>query len=865
MVLDGNSIVNRAFYGVRSLSTHDGIPTNAVYGFLTILSKLIDESSPDALCVCFDVHAPTFRHQKYAEYKAGRRPMPDELRQQIPILKEVLAAMRVPAYELAGWEADDLIGTIARRCTAADWVCEIVTGDRDSLQLVTNSVCVKLVVSRAGKNETKNFTPETFFDEYGFPPAQIVDLKALMGDASDNIKGVPGIGEKTAGELLRTFGSLDKIYEKFASSNLSPSVKKKLEAGEASARFSFELATIRTDAPIDFSPEKNLRTEPDVPALYALFKKLEFSKLIAKWKLAPAERELEENSDLPLFASVQSAEKKAEKTGAPAASETFAGTLDELCARCSAEECVSIFLDTKSPDPFASISLAAGTSISTTVHAENFSRSEYRAFLEKFFSDAVKKSAHDVKAVMRACLDANLPAEGFVFDTALAAYLIDPVKPTVPFAEESSALERARLIESLRYEQISALEAANLTKLFREIELPLCAVLAEMEHDGIAVDADKLREFSAEMEARSNAVRTEIFSLAGTEFNLNSPKQLGEILFEKLALPVVRKTKTGYATDSDVLKELEPQHPIVGKIGEFRQFSKLKTIIDGLVDAVAADGRIHTTFNMTATATGRLSSSEPNLQNIPTRGDLGNNIRKLFVASRGNVLVDADYSQIELRVLAHVSGDEAMRRAFREGEDIHTVTACQIFNAFPDQITPMMRRHAKAVNFGIVYGIGEFSLAQDLGISRRDAKKYIENYLEKYSGVRDYMKNVVEKAKAEGVVFTLLGRRRAMPELASSNHNIRAFGERVALNAPIQGTAADIIKIAMIRVHARLKKEIPAAKMVLQIHDELIVETPDSEVEKTKRILSEEMEAAFPLAVPLVAEASAAENWADAK
>jgi len=861
MVLDGNSTVNRAFYGVRSLSTRDGIPTNAIYGFLNILSKLLDESTPDALCVCFDVHAPTFRHKKYADYKAGRRPMPDELRQQIPILKDVLAAMRVPAYELAGWEADDLIGTIARRCAETNWNCEIVTGDRDSLQLISDRVCVKLVVSRAGKNETKNFTPETFFDEYGFPPAKIVDLKALMGDASDNIKGVPGIGEKTAGELLRNFGSLDKIYEKFAASDLSPSVKKKLEAGEQSARFSFELATIRTDAPIDFSPEKNLRAEPDAPALFTLFKKLEFSKLIAKWKLAPAENSFEADDDLPLFSATQNS------TGMPpeAVSEIFTGTLDELFARCADVENVSVCLATKSENPFAEISLATGMSFATVVLAENFSPAEYRAFLEKFFSDAVKKTAHDVKTVMRACLDAKLPVAGFVFDTALAAYLLDPVKPFAPLPDDVSATERARIVDALRREQIPALDAANLTKLFREIELPLCAVLAEMEHDGIAVDAEKLREFSAEMDARANAVRAEIFSLAGTEFNLNSPKQLGEILFEKLALPVIRKTKTGYATDSDVLKELESSHPIVGKISEFRQFAKLKTIVDGLVSAIATDGRIHTSFNMTTTATGRLSSSEPNLQNIPTRGEFGNGIRKLFVAARGNVLVDADYSQIELRVLAHISGDEAMRKAFRDGEDIHTVTACQIFNAEPEQITPMMRRHAKAVNFGIVYGIGEFSLAQDLGISRRDAKNYIENYLGKYSGVRDYMKNVIEKAKADGAVFTLLGRRRAMPELASSNHNIRAFGERVALNAPIQGTAADIIKIAMVRVHARLKKEIPDAKMILQIHDELIVETPAEAVEKTKRLLSEEMEAAFPLAVPLVADASSAENWADAK
>lgn len=853
MVLDGNSIVNRAFYGVRFLSTHDGIPTNAVYGFLTILSKLLDDSAPDALCVCFDVHAPTFRHEKYPDYKAGRRPMPDELRPQIPLLKEILAAMRVPTYELAGWEADDLLGTIARRCAEADWNCEIVTGDRDSLQLVAERACVKLVVSRAGKTETKNFTPETFFDAYGFPPAQIVDLKALMGDASDNIKGVPGIGEKTAGELIRNFGTIASLYEKLDASDLSASVKKKLVAGKESAFASFDLATIRTDAPIDFAPEKNLRREPDAPELFRLFKKLEFSKLIAKWKLAPA---ADDSDALPLFAAPD-----APATGKTAAAPVL---LDDVLARCAAAKNVSIFFDTKSPRPFAELAVCADD-FSAVVSADNFSSENFRAFLEKFFSADIKKSAHDVKAAMRACFAENLPADGFVFDTSLAEYLLDPVRAPSSLPADAPAEERARAVAERCATLAPALEAAGMAKLFRDIELPLCAMLAEMERDGVAVDSAKLRDFSAEMDARADAARREVFALAGTEFNLNSTKQLGEILFEKLALPVKRKTKTGYATDADVLEELAPLHPIIGKIGDFRLFSKMKTIVDGLASAVAADGRIHTTFNMTATATGRLSSSEPNLQNIPARGEFGNEIRRMFVAAPGNVLVDADYSQIELRVLAHISGDVEMRKAFLSGEDIHTVTACQIFRAEPEQITPEMRRHAKAVNFGIVYGIGEFSLARDLGVSRRDAKRYIENYLEKYSGVRDYMKNVVEKAKADGFVSTLLGRRRAMPELSSANHNIRAFGERVALNAPIQGTAADIIKIAMLRVRVRLKKEIPEAKTVLQIHDELLVETPAAAAEKTKRLLSEEMSAAFPLAVPLVAEAASAQNWADAK
>lgn len=852
MVLDGNSIVNRAFYGVRLLTTRDGTPTNAVYGFLTILSKLLDESKPDALCVCFDVHAPTFRHEKYADYKAGRRPMPDELRPQIPLLKEVLAAMNVPAYELAGWEADDLLGTIGVRCTAEGWTCEIVTGDRDSLQLVTESVHVKLVVSRMGKTETKEFSPETFFETYGFSPEKIVDLKALMGDASDNIKGVPGIGEKTAGDLIRKFGTISYVYENLDTIDVSASVRKKLDAGRESAFASFDLATIRTNAPISFSPEKNLRREPDVSALYRLFKKLEFSKLIAKWNLAPSG---EENADLPLFASPEEAD---------ALPPGEISSLPNFLSYCESQERVYVFSDTKSELPLSRLSVVAGTQ-AVQISAEKFSAAEYGEFLKKFFGGNVKKVAHDVKALMRACFAAGLPAEGFVFDTALAAYLLEPTRTVASLPEELSEIERARCVKNFCEEQIPALAAAGLAKLYREIEFPLCAVLAEMEHVGIAVDRVKLENFSREMENRAADAQNGVFALAGTEFNLNSPKQLGEILFEKLGLPAKKKTKTGYSTNAEVLKELESLHPIIGKIGEFRLFTKLKTIADGLIDAIAPDGRIHTTFNMTVTATGRLSSSEPNLQNVPTRGELGNELRKMFVSERGNVLVDADYSQIELRVLAHVADDAAMQKAFRQGEDIHSVTACQIFRADPVQITPLMRRHAKAVNFGIVYGIGEFSLAQDLGVTRRDAKRYIENYLEKYSGVRDYMKNVVEKAKADGFVSTLLGRRRAMPELASPNHNVRAFGERVALNAPIQGTAADIIKIAMLRVHNRLKKDVPAAKMVLQIHDELLVEVPAGDAERVKRLLSEEMSAAFPLSVPLVADAASGTNWADAK
>lgn len=841
MVLDGNSIINRAFYGIRLLTTRDGVFTNAVYGFLTILSKLLDDEKPDALCVCFDVHAPTFRHKKFPDYKAQRRPMPDELRPQIPLLKEVLAAMRVPAYELAGWEADDLIGTISARCAAENTECVIVTGDRDSLQLVRDGVSVKLVISRMGKTVTKNYTPETFREDYGFEPPKIVDLKALWGDTSDNIPGVPGIGEKTAGDLIRRFGGIDSIYANLDALDIRDSVKNKLAAGKESALLSHDLATIRTDAPIEFSPEKNLRKEPDTPALYTLFKKLEFSKLIAKWNLAP-ETPPNDNEDLPLFATADANDESAP---------------DSVLRACrNAENVFLFFPETETDAIFSRIEIRAGT-FKTLVSPDTFPPEKRRNFLKELFSADIRKITHDLKRILRACLAQALPRDGFVFDVGLAAYVLNPLaKPIAP--------ESADEIRDFFEAQIPRLEAEKMAKLYREIEFPLCEVLAEMEHTGIAVDREKLCEFASDMDRRANASRDEVFALAGTEFNLNSPKQLSEVLFEKLGLPAGKKTKTGFSTDAEALKEIEKLHPAVKKIIEFRQFSKLKTIADGLLEAIESDGRIRTNFNMTVTATGRLSSSNPNLQNIPTRGELGNEMRRLFVAAPGNVLVDADYSQIELRVLAHIADDAEMRKAFCNNEDIHAVTACRVFGVEPVQITPTMRRHAKAVNFGIVYGVGEFSLAKSLGITRKAAKQYIESYLGKYIGVRDYMKRIVEKAKEDGFVATLSGRRRALPELKSANYNVRTFGERVALNAPIQGTAADIIKIAMLRVHEQLQKNVPAAKIILQIHDELIVETAAEDAEKVKRLLSETMASAFPLSVPLLAEATAGKNWLEA-
>ncbi|MCD8299409.1 MAG: DNA polymerase I [Opitutae bacterium] len=863
MVLDGNSIINRAFYGIRSLATREGIFTNAIYGFLMMLSKLLDDEDPDALCVCFDVHAPTFRHEKFPAYKAQRKPMPEELRAQVPLMKEVLTAMNVPYYELPGWEADDLLGTIGRICTSENVECVIVTGDRDCLQLVNDNVRVKLVLPKISRRGTTDYTPEVFSAEYGFPPRGIIDLKGLWGDPSDNIPGVPGVGEKIGRLLVQKFGTIDKIYENIDSPEISDAVRKKLIAGRDKAELSRDLATIRDNAPIEFSVEKNLRRDPDAPALYALFKKLEFTKFIEKWNLAPAAPD-NAVSGLDLF---DFAETAAPATANPAAATTGQSTggsftRAEIVAACEAADTVFIFADDRGGE-IAAFGIAAG-SLRAVVSANADADFWARIFCEK-----IRKVANNVKQILRFCMELGIAGGGFVFDVVIAAYLLDPVVGIRGFTARldavSTAAQGAQLVRDLFATQKGEIERAGMAKLMREVEMPLCEVLADMEVIGASVARDKLEAFGKDCAEKAAQKREEIYRLAGTEFNLNSPKQLAEILFEKLALPSGKKKKNGYSTNAEVLKSLRDKHPIIGLLEEFRLYSKLKTLADGFLGSIAPDGRIHTTFNMTVTATGRLSSSNPNLQNVPARGEIGSEMRSFFVAGEGNVLIDADYSQIELRVLAAISGDTEMQNAFKNGDDIHAVTASRVFHVDLAQVTPVMRSRAKAVNFGIVYGIGQFSLAKTLDITREDAKTYIDAYLEKYSGVNEYMKKVVEDAKKNGFVSTLLGRRRAMPELLSSSHNIAAFGERVARNAPIQGTAADIIKIAMLRVFSRLKKEFPKAKLLLQIHDELIVEAPKESAEAVAKILSEEMENAFPLGVPLVAEASVGENWLAAK
>ena len=880
MVIDGNSILNRAFYGIRPLSTRDGLYTHAVFGFLTTLLRLREEEKPDALCVTFDLHAPTFRHKAEESYKATRKPMPEELRVQVPVMKEVLDALRIPRYELEGWEADDLIGTISRKCEAKDWDCVVVTGDKDSLQLITDHTKVKLVSTRMGQTTTKDMTPETFRDQYGFDPIHMIDLKALMGDSSDNIPGVPGIGEKTAMDLIQKYGSIDTLYGKLPDIDAKPAAIRKLTEGEEAARRSYWLATIVTDAPLAFDPEENRLQSPS-PEAYPLFLRLEFAKLIEKLGLRPAESPAPaaEAPVLTVRCEPVTEEKRAQ----------------EVLALFRQAEHVSLLALPDLSGVMVDCAVGEGETLSAEFFFDRY-QGDWNALLTALFSADIPKVSHNVKDLTRTLLENGLPAEGFTFDTALAAYLIDATSgkydlPTLFTAyfhgelpapahlspDAFSLLGDTPAAEAAFHSYVSAVDALyetlapllrerNQWELFETAELPLCRVLAEMELAGCRVDKGALASFGEMLSQRAAALEREIYDLAGESFNINSPKQLGEILFGKLGLPHGKKTKTGWSTNADVLEKLRYEAPIVGAVLEYRQYAKLKsTYADGLLKAMDPDGRIRTSFQMTVTATGRLSSTEPNLQNIPTRTDLGSEIRKMFIPAEGCLLVDADYSQIELRLLACIAGDEAMQRAFQAGHDIHTATAAQVFRVAPEDVTHEMRRRAKAVNFGIVYGISAYSLSQDIGVTVAEAKDYMEAYFASFPGVKAYMEAVVAKARENGYVETLFHRRRDLPELKSSNFNLRSFGERVALNMPIQGTAADLMKLAMVAVHRRLKAEGLRARLVLQVHDELIVECPEAEAETAAKLLAEEMRGVAHLAVPLTAEAHWGRDWLEAK
>lgn len=845
LILDGNSIVNRAFYGVRQLNAPDGTPTNGVYGFLAILRKLLDEEKPESVCVAFDLKSPTFRHLRYEGYKAQRKGMPEELAVQMPILKQVLDAMGILRLELEGYEADDLLGTVAKKCESEGWDCRIVTGDKDSFQLITPATHICHVKSRMGQTTTTEYTPELFFEEYGFEPKHIVDLKALMGDASDNIPGVPGVGEKTAMSLVQKYTDLERIYRELDSLDIKEGVRKKLREGENSARLSYELATICTDAPITFKPEDALWHEDYRPELYGVFKKLGFNKFIDKWNIA----KVEDSAACSAIARLPVIEN---------------ADFSELKAAIDAAGCIAV----TTADDLGSLELCDGKAV-YSVHWSLLG-DDYNKLLKLVFSDKIKKTSHGVKGLMTKLIAEELSLDGFEYDTEIACYLLDATANDYGLGRVTMRycgveLVGAEAIWRLREATEPKLAELDMTKLFYDVEMPLCRVLADMQHEGFLIDRAALMSFGESLTGTIEQLRQQICALAGGDFNINSPKQLGEVLFDRLMLPSGKKTKTGWSTSADVLEKLRGKHPIIEMILDYRMLTKLKsTYADGLLKLIDPDGRIRTNFQMTVTATGRLSSTDPNLQNIPIRKELGSHIREMFIASKGHVLVDADYSQIELRLLAHISGDVHMRQAFLSGEDIHTVTASQVFNTPVSEVTPIQRSRAKAVNFGIVYGISPWSLAQDIGVFPNEAKAYMDAYLEKYDGVREYMKKIVEQAKIDGYVKTIYNRRRDLPELKSSNFNTRSFGERVALNMPIQGTAADIIKIAMVNVYSRLRAEGLKSKLILQVHDELICECPEDEADKVAEILREEMGGAAKLSVPLTVDAKTGHSWAEA-
>ena len=835
LILDGNSVINRAYYGVKPLTTRDGLFTHAIYGFLNILDRMEKAEQPEAICVAFDLKGPTFRHLQYDGYKATRHGMPEELAQQMPIMKEVLTAMNIPIYSCEGWEADDVIGTVGRICGEEDWECVIVTGDRDSLQLIDDHVTVMLETTKG----TIRYDRAKFVEDYGFEPKKLIDLKALMGDSSDNIPGVKGIGEKTAKNLLLQFGSLDGVYENLESKVIKPKQRENLTTYKDNAYLSYDLATIRPNAPIEFDPLDAVVRPYNQQELYNLFVRLEFVKLIDKYHLRGADIEA-----APVKVDTEPL-KRCDCLPAP-------GT---PCA---------LYL---APDGSIGVAWAEGVCAVTPLEAMCLS-----GLLAEgaFILHDCKSTWHELDAL-------GLPAPKCAFDTALAAYDLNPSASDYPVSklatnflglnvEDGDPVGCAEAVWKLREVMTAELKDFGMETLYFDIELPLCDVLYRMEKEGIAVDRATLDAFGKMLSQRIDDCEKLIYSYSEGPFNINSPKQLGVLLFERLELPHGKKTKTGYSTNVEVLEKLKDKHPIIPAIMDYRMLTKLKsTYADGLMKVICEDGRIRTTFQNLVTATGRLSSTEPNLQNIPVRTDLGAEIRKMFVPKEGCVLVDADYSQIELRVLAHIAEDTVMQDAFKSGLDVHTVTASQVFHVPFEEVTPLQRRNAKAVNFGIVYGISEFSLAEDLGVGRYEAKDYIESYLDHYRGVRRYMKQVVVDARDCGYTTTIYGRRRSIPELKSSNFNVRSGAERIALNTPIQGTAADLIKLAMIRVDAALRANFPEAKLILQVHDELIVECPEEMAAEVAALVSREMEQVAALNVPLTAEAKWGKSWYDAK
>ena len=854
LVLDGNSILNRAFYGIKLLTTKDGRFTNAIYGFLNILLRLKEETNPDAVAVAFDVKAPTFRHEMYSGYKANRKGMPDELAQQMPALKEILTALGYKIVELPGWEADDILGTLSAACPE-DGFCYIATGDRDSLQLVGERVNVLLASTKMGRAQTVKYDIAKIKEEYLTEPKGLIDIKALMGDSSDCIPGVAGIGQKTAGELIEKFGNIEYIYENLENLEIKDGVRAKLAADKEMAFLSKDLGTIRLNAPVETDYNSYIPAPADTYEVTRLLTDLEMFKLIEKLNLpaaAPRAQIAVKAQDAPKTEMFEIDD-----------AELFLNTLRKKGEAYFVLESETLYFSTEN-------GVASCSPLNLL----------YAGFCEDFlFDKSIKKYTYNAKSVYRFAIENGYETNGICGDAMLSAYLLNPSSGNYTaerLLQEYAGVEKSEDVDApvLTAAYLPALfgvlekqvDENSQRRLLEEIELPLSRVLASMEITGFEVERKGIYEFGQTLDERIADLVRSIYEQTGCEFNINSPKQLGEALFEKMGIPSKKKTKSGYSTSADVLEGLAEDYPVVADILEYRTYTKLKsTYCDGLIKAIAPDGRIHSTLNQTETRTGRISSTEPNLQNIPVRSELGKEMRRFFRAKEGCVLLDADYSQIELRVLAHTANDENMIKAFNDGTDIHTVTASQVFNMPVDMVTPLMRSRAKAVNFGIVYGIGAFSLAKDIGVTRAEADSYIKGYLSNFGGVARYMNGIVEKAKKDGYVETLFMRRRYLPELSSSNHMLRAFGERVALNMPIQGTAADIIKIAMVRVYEKLKKQCLKSKLIMQVHDELIIEAPLDEADEAAKILKEEMENAVSMRVKLEADVGRGKTWFDAK
>lgn len=889
VLVDGHSILNRAFFGIPDLTNSEGLHTNAVYGFLNILFKILDEEQPDYLTVAFDVHAPTFRHKMYDAYKGTRKPMAEELRQQVPLMKEMLTAMGVTIVEKEGYEADDLLGTIAKQSEAQGLEVSIVSGDRDLLQLASDHIKIRIPKTKRTGTEIEDYLAKDVVEKYQVTPLQFIDVKALMGDSADNIPGVPGIGEKTATALITAYGSIENAHDHLE--EIKPNrAKQNLSEHYDMAQMSKELATIEIHAPIEYSLEDaklgNLFTEE----AYLMCKRLEFKNMLSRFDIDAPKNLAEEHftfvTDKKQISDIFKKAKKAGHIG---------------CCLLPGEgiitEQLSLFEQPKEQQVIEGMSIAFSEediyylSAGTEVSAE-----ELLEEIRELSGGQTKVSVMDLKETLKTL---PLPENDRYFDASVAAYLLNPLKNDYPYEDlakdyaglmipsKTDLLGKESLVKAkqakpeafLKYicymayipwktrdRLLEELNNTGMQTLYDTIELPLVYTLSDMEKEGVHVDAEELKRYGEELAAQIAVLEKEIYEGAGETFNINSPKQLGHILFEKLEMPYGKKTKTGYSTAADVLEKLAVEYPLVSKILEYRQLAKLKsTYADGLANFIEEDGRIHTNFQQTVTATGRLSSTDPNLQNIPIRMELGRMIRKVFLPKDGYVFVDADYSQIELRILAHMSGDEMLIQAYREAQDIHRMTASQVFHTPFEEVTDLQRRNAKAVNFGIVYGISSFGLSQDLSISKKEAQEYIERYFESYPKIKEFLDGCVEKAKKDGYSVTMFGRRRPLPEISSSNFMQRSFGERIAMNAPIQGTAADIIKIAMNRVHRRLIDEGLKSRLLLQVHDELLIEAAPDEVDEVKKILDEEMKGAADLSVELEIDTHTGKNWYEAK